>query len=393
MWPAARNAGPAEEIVVKVAYLTNVIPTYRTDFFKRLLSDPRLSITVFCRADVNGHPVELSEARFSDKVVTVEATNLLGDRFVFERLPFRSLIWGYETIVSDGNPRHLGFALVSTIAALLGKRVVIWSTLHSRRNRPTSQAVRLGWWRIFPEFLSYTQPDADQLNRKRFGRIARSTNNGLDQGRIDACRAMYSPRDLAAFKAGQSMDGKQVLLSIGRAVPGRFDMMAETLAVLKSQRRAVVWILLGGGNGMGALREAVARHGVEDMVCFPGPVYEEAELARWFGISDLFVYTEAIGLSLYHAFGYGLPVVAHANLSLHGPEMGAFEEGATGLTFRAGDARDMAEKITGLLDDPALRATMGTRALEIVRQDYNSEIMYERFVKAMITPKARRPKR
>ena len=371
---------------MKVAYLTNVIPTYRTAFFQRLLNDERLEITVFCRPEPNGQPAELSESRFHRAVVRVPSVSLLGDRLIFERLPFRSILSDYDVIVSDGNPRHLGFALVSTVDALLGKRVAIWSTLHSRRNRPASQAVRLLWWRLFPEFLSYTQPDADRLNAQGFGRIARSTNNGLDQAEIDRCRSLHTGAELKAFKREQALEGKHVLLSIGRAVPGRFDLMAETLSALKAAGRDVVWVLLGSGNGMDALRDAVARHGVGDNVQFPGAVYEEQDLAKWFGVADLFVYTDAIGLSLYHAFGYGLPVVVHDSLALHGPEMGVFEEGGVGLTFRHGDASAMAAKIVELLDDPARRSAMGARASQIARQEYNAEIMYERFVQAMLMP-------
>lgn len=371
---------------MKVAYLTNVIPTYRTAFFQRLLNDERLKITVFCRPGPNGQPAELSKSRFHQAVVRVPSVSLFGDRFIFERLPFQSILSDYEVIVSDGNPRHLGFALLSTVAALLGKRVIIWSTLHSRRNRPASQAVRLLWWRLFPEFLSYTQPDADRLNAQGFGKIARSTNNGLDQAEIDRCRSLHTGPELSAFKREQSLEGKHILLSIGRAVPGRFDQMAETLSALKAAGRDVVWVLLGSGNGMEALKNAVARHGVGDNVRFPGAIYEEQDLARWFGAADLFVYTDAIGLSLYHAFGYGLPVVVNDSLALHGPEMGVFEEGGVGLTFRHGDANDMVAKIIQLLDDPALRSAMGARASQIVRQEYNAEIMYERFVQAMLTP-------
>lgn len=371
---------------MRVAYLTNAIPAYRDGFFSRLLSDDRVKVTVFCQTKYAGHAFQLGAARASDRIVPVPTKHFFGGKLLFEKLPFCSLLKNFDVIVGDGNPRHAGFALASTLARLAGKRVVIWSTLHSRRNAPATQFLRTAWLRMFCEFLSYTQVDADLLRRRGIVRWARSANNGLDQDEIDRCRSLHSRADLETFAHHNGLAGREVLLSIGRAVPGRFEMMAEVLAELKRQARDVVWVLLGDGDGIPALTAALERHGVLNDAILAGAVFEEAKLARWFGIAKVFVYTDAIGLSLYHAFGYGLPVVAHDNLAVHGPEMGVFEDGLTGFTYRQSDVRDMAHQIVRLLDDDELRARIGERVSQIVREKYNARIMYERFVEAMISP-------
>ena len=372
---------------MKVAYITNVTPAYRAGFFRRLLADPSVDVTVFCQAEVVGAPVELMAEEIEDKFVRVPARKLLGGRMIWQSLPFRRILRDYDVIISDGNPRHLGFALVSTLAALRRKRMIIWSTFHSRRNVAFTRFLRLTWWRMFREFLSYTEPDARLFAAHRLGRGARSTNNGLDQERIDAAKDLYTAEHLREFKRSLGLEARPVLISIGRALPGRFDLMPEVLSRLRNKGAEVSWILLGGGEGLDSLKQEFQTRGLSPLVLFPGPVHDEEQLAKWFGIADLFVYPEAVGLSLFHAFGYGLPAVVHDELDLQGPEMGAFEEGRTGFTFTRGDAGDMADKIVALLEDDEGRERMGRRALAIVRRDYNSRVMYERLVAALLNPK------
>ena len=371
---------------MKVAYITNVTPAYRAGFFRRLLADPSVEVTVFCQAEAVGAPIELMSEEIEGKFVRVPARKLLGGRMIWQSLPFRRILSDYDVIISDGNPRHLGFALVSTLAALRRKRMIIWSTLHSRRNVAFTRFLRLTWWRMFREFLSYTEPDARLFAAHRLGNGARSTNNGLDQETIDAAKKLYSAEDLDHFKSGLGLGNRQVLISIGRALPGRFDLMPEVLSRLRDKGLDVTWILLGAGAGLDSLKREFERRGLSSYALFPGAIHDEETLAKWFGIADLFVYPEAVGLSLFHAFGYGLPVVVHDELDLQGPEMGAFEEGATGLTFERGNAGDMAEKTFRLLTDGEGRERMGLRALEIVRRDYNSRVMHERLVAALLNP-------
>lgn len=218
---------------MKVAYLTNAIPAYRDGFFAKLLADQRVDVTVFCHAENAGHAFEVGKARTSDAIVAVPTLHFLSGRLLFEKLPFTSLLREFDVIVGDGNPRHVGFALASSLGRLFGRRVIIWSTLHSRRNAPITQFLRTTWLRTFREFLSYTQTDADHLRASGIVPAARSANNGLDQVEIDRCRALYSRGDLDEFARSQGIAGRRVLISIGRAIPGRFEMMADVLAALK----------------------------------------------------------------------------------------------------------------------------------------------------------------
>ena len=99
-------------------------------------------------------------------------------------------------------------------------------------------------------------------------------------------------------------------------------------------------------------------------------------------VEALLVHPGAIGLSLLHAFGYGLPVVTHGNAEHHGPEFAVFEEGRSGRTYPEDDPQALASATIELLHDQAARARMKRHVQDIVKTQYNSDVMVERFVAA-----------
>jgi glycosyltransferase involved in cell wall biosynthesis len=138
--------------------------------------------------------------------------------------------------------------------------------------------------------------------------------------------------------------------------------------------------MIGTGPERERLEQAAVERGLTEHVRFVGEVYDELQLAPYFLSADLLVHPGAIGLTLLHAFGYGLPVVTHGSAERHGPEFGAFEEDRSGRTFRENDSGSLAGTITALLDDAPARAAMRQRAQHVARHDYNVDVMVERFV-------------
>ena len=80
---------------------------------------------------------------------------------------------------------------------------------------------------------------------------------------------------------------------------------------------------------------------------------------------------EVFGLVLAENMSRGLPVVAS--------DVGCFTEvlGDAGLTFRAGDAKDLARQIGRLLDDSVLRSALGSRARRRIFENYRRSHMIE----------------
>ena len=114
-----------------------------------------------------------------------------------------------------------------------------------------------------------------------------------------------------------------------------------------------------------------------------GAVYDEAALAPWFRAAEVFVYPGSIGLSIHHAFGYGLPVVTHGDARQQMPEFAALKPGVNGEVFPRGDAGALATVLRGLCESPARRAALAQAARETVATGWNIDDMVSRFTAAL----------
>ena len=69
------------------------------------------------------------------------------------------------------------------------------------------------------------------------------------------------------------------------------------------------------------------------------------DIIPYFQNSDIFVYPGGIGLSLVHAYSFGLPVITTDNMDVHGPEIELLKQGVNGDFFTDNDSIDLANKI------------------------------------------------
>ena len=182
--------------------------------------------------------------------------------------------------------------------------------------------------------------------------------------------------DIAAFQAAvhtprpsRGADDKLVLAFLGRLVErkGVLELIAA-LALLTPEVLARVEVRIGGrGPLMDKAEEAVARHGLGDIVTFAGFVAEE-DKPQFFADADIAVFPatggESFGIVLIEAMAAGAGVVlAGANpgyLSVIGPQ--------PEVSVDASDTAAFAAALTRLITDPALRAELHAEQQEHVKQ-------------------------
>lgn len=118
------------------------------------------------------------------------------------------------------------------------------------------------------------------------------------------------------------------------------------------------------------LRERVAALGIADRVVFTG---HRADIPRVLCAFDVAVHAsiqpEPFGMVISEAMACGLPVVASAA----GGPADQVVEGVTGHLAKPGDVAEYAERIGRLLDDSALRASMGAAGRARVAAEFSSE--------------------
>ncbi len=192
--------------------------------------------------------------------------------------------------------------------------------------------------------------------------------NAIDQSSIATAATDWRsrPDDLAAFRSQQGLHGPVVLFLSRLEADKNPPLLAEAFAKVLAKHPGATLVFLGDGSARSETEAAVDRLGVRDRVRFAGATYDESKIAPWALSASVLVHPGGIGLSLMHAFGYGVPVITTDRMDLHGPEVEILDAGRNGLFFRDGDATDLAEKVLSLLGDPGRLTAMSAAAFETV---------------------------
>ena len=110
-----------------------------------------------------------------------------------------------------------------------------------------------------------------------------------------------------------------------------------------------------------------------------GELTDEKEISHIANRCRVFVYSGSVGLSLIHA--YGLPCLVHSDPLRHMPEIDAFKEGITGLTFNRNDPNDLAIKLYSMMSNTGELDLMSKECLNIIENDFNTKKMTGKFIK------------
>jgi len=177
--------------------------------------------------------------------------------------------------------------------------------------------------------------------------------NGIDLDRFAAV-----PGD-ESLRKSWGLEGKRVAAFIGSFYRYEgLDLLLEAYALLRSRIPDLRILLVGGGEMEAELREKARALGVTDGVVFTGRI-PPARIPGVYGLADVLVYpryamrlTELVTpLKPLESMAMGKALVA----SDVGGHRELIQDGRTGLLFRPGDAKALAEALALVLEDPALR--------------------------------------
>jgi glycosyltransferase involved in cell wall biosynthesis len=148
----------------------------------------------------------------------------------------------------------------------------------------------------------------------------------------------------------------------GRLVTTKgIEVLFEAARILSEQPRRFELVVIGDGSERRELERIASEPMLAGRVRFTGSL-GGGEVEAILGEASVVVVPslggEVFGLVVAENMARGLPVIAS--------DLGAFVEvmGGAGLTFRTGDARDLAAALGKILDDPELASQLGKRARE-----------------------------
>ncbi len=358
---------------IRVCFQQPALPAYRVPVFAELARRPGISVEVL----------------FSDKakLPNVQAEGFharqVAERVLLKRP--REVRWvtaQYEAV----DPANADVAVLehnagvpSLVPAIRrakrhGVGVVVWGHGYSVRESKWPRKLRNWIAKQADAVVLYNHQARERLVDEGFDpeRLFVALN-ALDQGPIQDAREAWlgDEQRLAAFQREHGLDGRPVVLFVSRLYAGNgMDLLLHAASRLKDTHPDLVVAIVGDGPERANLQELARKLDIADRVRMPGAVYGEGDLAPWFVSSRVFCYPKSIGLSVLHAFGYGLPVVTNREMWTHPPEVWAIEDGVNGLLVDLGEPGSLADAIARLVDDPARACEMGEAGRRLVLERY-----------------------
>ncbi len=220
----------------------------------------------------------------------------------------------------------------------------------------------------FDTILAVSVP-AQDLVAQMYLRQATVLGNAFDFKRFSKAAHLQTAKELK-------------ILFLGRLVPrkGCMDLL-NALALIKSSKAALPayhLTIAGDGPLKSKLMRYCRRHQLESSVRFAGYVSESAKV-KYLAQADIAVFPsysgESFGIVLLEAMANGHTAV----LAADNPGYKALLKNNPQSLFKARDSVDLANKLTRLFMDPALRQSMALKGQNLARQ-YDVSVIGERLV-------------
>ena len=290
-----------------------------------------------------------------------------------------------DVIVICGDVHQLSSLWIAALAKLRGIGVVWWGHHVSVGSKELGIRIRLFLTHLLSDVvLCYTKQGVEWFKARGWKSPVFATGNTIDMETVKAAIAAWSPEKLAVFQRERGLENQEAIVfcSVLRWKT-RLDQLLKAMASDTLKKRGTKLIVIGDGEGRATWEQQAKDLGISDRITWVGALREQMKIAPWFLSAKAYVYPGSIGLSIIHAFSYGLPVVCHDNAAHHGPEFEAMMNGVTGYVFKENDADDLARQIVRLLENESERRTMSTRVQELAYSKYGIESMVNNYCEAL----------
>lgn len=211
-----------------------------------------------------------------------------------------------------------------------------------------------------------------EYNRKY---IARAGNCPVEAISVIHCGVNLAQLPQPANRIEQPEPRPLRLLTVGSLVAKKgHTHLISACSLLKQQGFNFTCTIIGGGSAELSLRQQIEDHGLSDLVKLWGP-RPHPEIIEAYEQHDLFVLAsvitpggdrDGIPVVLMEAGAMGLPLISTEVSGI--PELVRHKQ--TGWLVPPGDAPALAEAITILGTNPALRASLGQNAQALVEAEY-----------------------
>lgn len=355
-----------------VIIIQPVVPSYRVDFFtqivKKALGKHHVKIYASSVDQLGVKSVSKADIHYEELGPIKSVLSM----FLYQKGVFNIPINKCDIVFINGNPRFVSNLLLLVKVRVAGAKIVWWGHGWSSTSVWWRAKIRTKIMSFFDCVLLYTEAEIDKIKSLGYNKKnLMALNNGLN------------------IKAIQSMTGQvdrrlnSDILFIGRLTEkSKLDQIISAISLIKYEREFHLHVI-GDGPLKNEYLELSKQYNVDNKIIWHGEILNEFEIANISSLCRGFVYPGSVGLSIIHAFAYGLPAIVHRNCLHHMPEIAAFEEGYNGLGFDENNEKSLADAIELILNNNDLVSIMSENARATVAKSYNLEDMVERFYKVI----------
>jgi glycosyltransferase involved in cell wall biosynthesis len=373
---------------IKVVIQQPALPRYRIPVFRALAQRPDIQLHVAYAAGKDSPPNTEAEG-FESHFEPMWQRSIVGVPVYWHSSQWKyAAFQGADVLILSWDLHYASLIPALLRAKKNGVATILWGHGYSKQERGWRKFLRQTVARLACALVFYNHRAAQEYLDLGWdpSRIHVALNS-LDQAPIENARRywMESPHRLAEFRREHNLEGSRMVLFVSRLDRlNRVDLLLQAcFRLINGGMQDLKIVIIGDGPSRLELIDLAKSLGIESQIFFPGSVYEEHELAPWFLSANVFCYPANVGLSLLHAFGYGLPVVTGNRIESQNPEIEALDNGENGLMFEDGDEESLAAALVRVLNSRELAAKLSAGATATISDRFSLDNMVTGFESAI----------
>jgi len=369
----------------RIVFEQPALPAFRLATYRGIAMHPGLDFKLV-HGVVPGLP-NVDPVGFSSEVRRQRSASFWGEQLIWQSAQVRLASREHaDVLLLTWNSRFLSLLPALIRAKWNGVPTILFGHGYSRSRGDRFAGVRRAIARLSTCVLVYSKSAGDELIRSGFdpARIFVALNS-IDQGAVKRATACWqeAPEKLEGWKVANGLADGPFILFVSRLTPkARLDLLVEGFAAAVRKRPDLKLVVIGSGDES-QLKDPAVRLGVWDRIKMVPATYDEQALAPYFLTAKLLLYPAAIGLTIIHAFSYGLPVVTNDDIPNHNPEIEAMNNGVNGMLYKSGNVQSMADMVLLVVNNESLRTSMSLAARTTAFEQFSLEVCIRGYIKAI----------